>query len=150
MLIIGGQAQLFCVKLQCALSARKRTFWTLQKALMNETKCLLQCNFELSEKSRTRIAQYLYPVRAVAFEKSLIKVKDRVRGKEQIHDLRVKRHTPHNIADHEKLLRKFSWLPWTLFNVYLIDIVAKHDIHAGGDDLGTNTNFKFKQREAQT
>ena len=62
-------------------------------------------------------------------------MKDRVRGKEQIHDSRVKRRAPHNIADHEKLFRKFSWLPWTLFNVYLIDTVAKHDIHAGGDDL---------------
>ena len=115
---------------------------------MNDTKSLFAVQLRTFRKVKDQedtlvppkswlipIAQYLCPVGAVAFEKSLIKVKDRVRGKEQIHDSRVKRRAPHNIADHEKLFRKFSWLPWTLFNVYLIDIVAKHDIHAGGDDL---------------
>ena len=73
----------------------------------------------------TTIAQYLYPVGADAFEKSLIKLKDRVRENDRILEAWQKKCISYDNKPFEEVRKNLEWLPWTVFDVYVIDIVAR-------------------------
>ena len=73
----------------------------------------------------TTIAQCLYPVGAGAFEKCLNKLKDRVREDEGILEAWQMNCISYDNKTCEEVRQNLEWLPWTAFDVYVFDIVAR-------------------------
>jgi len=71
------------------------------------------------------IAKFLFPVGADAFEKSLIKLKDNVHTDGKVREAWEKKCGSYDNENYEKVLENLNWLPWTMNDVYVLDIVAR-------------------------
>ena len=73
-----------------------------------------------------KVAHKLYPVGAEAFKESLLRLKQRVREDARIQSAWERKcNTYDQNETFEEVREKLSWLPMTVCDVYVLDIVAR-------------------------